>query len=759
MTILEAALDYARRGWPVFPCQPRSKIPYPGTHGVSEATTDDDIIRAWWIRWPKANVALACGVGEVPIYVVDIDLDAAKGIDGIASLAEFQPMPVTLYQNTPRGGMHLLYTTTNPVLNKNNFRKGIDIRGKGYYIMLAPSIHPNGKTYEWANDGVAIAEFPDALRPTKEPRPWENAQATPPTARKSAPVPHNEAVDRARAYLSECEPAIQGMGGHDKLLWAARAMAVGFNLDDPTAISLLWDEYNPRCSPPWDRSKPSEVKDFERKVREARRTPGKPAGWMLEEWGLSSNDTAALEFGASIASALLAAAEDASAPPVEVRATEARPAALKRRAGDFPEYLLDPPGMVGDLCRWINATAGCPQPLLALGCSITACGALFGRKVCDISDGRTNIYMMGVAHSSAGKDHPYDCVQRLFNAAGASLMLGGRVTSDSAIEVALMEYPVKLFGIDEIGHFFASIRQAGTGSGSNSHMRSIVPMLMELFSSANKLYIGKQRAEGEARRINQPHICVWGNTAPDVFYAGITTAELRDGWLGRVVTLISESRPKYKIVAHSPPPEALIQLVQAWVQRKPPARQGSGDIQSACDAHQIVVPTSREAMDIFEAFRDEAWDLMMACDKAGDDTQFLWGKALQQARTVALIIASGESFEMPEISGRTAQYAVDLIRACVSNFSRAIAANVSDSEWESEKQRIYKIIHKAGPAGISKMELTRRTQRIRDRKVRNEYIADLVESGKIIFGQNKHHPEARAGWLWALPWGIQTEEE
>lgn len=756
MTILEAALSYAQRGWMVFPCQPRSKVPYPGTRGVNDATTNEATIRAWWTRWPQSNVALACGKGS-GICVVDVDVDAEKGTDGFKSLEEFQPVPLTLAQRTPRGGAHYLYKAEDTVRNKNNFRSGIDIRAEGYYIMLAPSVHPNGGTYEWENEGQAVTDFPENLKPQKESRPWENGKTTPPPIKKPEPVTHNDVTERARAYLLECEPAIQGASGHDALLWAARAMVVGFNLDDGTALSLLWNDYNPRCTPPWDRSKPSDVKDFERKVKEVRRTPGKPFGFLLDEGGFSSGDTADIEFGATVASALLASVADT--PNEDEQVEILKPRALKKSASEYPEELLRPPGLVGELCEWMNATAGCYQPLLSMGVALTACGALFGRKVRDCSNGRTNIYMMGVAHSSAGKDHPYDCVQRLFNAAGASMMLGGRVTSDSAIEVALMEYPVKLLGIDEIGHFFASIKQAGGGTGSNSHLRSIVPMLMELYSSSGKLYIGKQRAEGEARRILQPHVCVWGNTAPDVFYKGISTAELRDGWLGRVITLISEARPKYKIIEQTDPPESLVQMVSAWVARKPPPPANAGDIRGACDAHQITVPTSPDAMAIFEAFRDEAWERMMACDKSGDDTQYLWGKALQQARTVALIVAAGERFELPEISGRTAQYAVDLIRVCVSNFGKAIAANVADSEWESEKQRIYKIVKKAGPAGISKMEVTRRTQSIRDRRVRNEYIGDLAESGKIIFKQNKHHPEARAGWLWALPWGIDEKDE
>jgi hypothetical protein len=71
--LLEAALGYAARGWPVFPCNPKNKQPLlaakkdehdkpiRGTGGVSAASTDPDQIRAWWKKWPKALIGLATG--------------------------------------------------------------------------------------------------------------------------------------------------------------------------------------------------------------------------------------------------------------------------------------------------------------------------------------------------------------------------------------------------------------------------------------------------------------------------------------------------------------------------------------------------------------------------------------------------------------------------------------------------------------------------------------------------------------------------
>ena len=51
-TVLRQALAYARRGWPVFPCQPGQKIPAT-THGFRDATTDEEQITAWFTRHPR----------------------------------------------------------------------------------------------------------------------------------------------------------------------------------------------------------------------------------------------------------------------------------------------------------------------------------------------------------------------------------------------------------------------------------------------------------------------------------------------------------------------------------------------------------------------------------------------------------------------------------------------------------------------------------------------------------------------------------
>ena len=109
--VLEAALEYAKLGWPVFPCQPGNKRPFTA-HGVKDASTDPDTIRGWWRKLPRAMIGMSTGKAS-GIAVVDVDIDEAKGKNGEASLAAVlngTTLPEGMMTvRTPRGGRHLWF--------------------------------------------------------------------------------------------------------------------------------------------------------------------------------------------------------------------------------------------------------------------------------------------------------------------------------------------------------------------------------------------------------------------------------------------------------------------------------------------------------------------------------------------------------------------------------------------------------------------------------------------------------------------------
>lgn len=717
---LNAALRYAAKGWRIFPCTPNTKIPLPGiSHGVKDATNDINQITEWWTKNPDANIALACGSGS-GVYVVDIDKRPDKGIDGFESIkGSGKKLNQSLRQNTPHGGIHLLYkcTTVAPT-NKNGFLPGVDIRSDGYYIVIAPSTI-DGKCYSWEDEDEPMAEYPEDFKPKAVVEHRSVFADIPPMCTVSAtPI-----IDRARAYLAEIPGAIEHVDGHAKLFWVAQVLVNGFRLSDSDALSLMWNEYNPRCSPPWSRNRSTE-REFEHKVAEARKNPNPSAVAIYDAVG-DYDYVEDFDFDACIESVkgLLVpkvpaiSATDNQLPKVDIQVNE----------------LMIPQGLVGDIAQWMNDTAGCYQPLFSLGASLALCGALFGRKVCDESNGRTNIYCMGVGHSSSGKDHPGDCINKILASAGAQGLLMGRMTSDSAIEKALQTNPVKMCVLDEVGHFFSTINSAGENS---SYLKTIKPTLMELFSSSHKVYIGKEKASGTPPVIDQPCVCIWGVTAPQKLYNGMTIEELQDGWIARNLIFISDSRPKYVMKPMADVPDSISESVRAWFTRQ----DGGMSITASVGASvkPIVVPMDQEARIVFDRFSQKAHEAMMVASNRGEKTEYLWGKAFQNARRIALIVACGKEFDNPTIGKYEAEYGCRLVEFLVRNAEKSIAANVSENKYECEKMRILHIIQSAGMAGVGQNELTRRTQWLKDGKIRQTYVQELIDAERIARIERKN---------------------
>lgn len=170
MTTAGAALTYAGAGLPVFPvvgvvahhcsCPRGADCQHPAKHplvagGQHAATTQPDQIRFWWSRWPWANVGMATGASS---GLVTLDVDPRSG--GAASLKDLRrwgmDVPASIRQHTGGGGAHLLYAHPGTVVPNSaghlagaGETPGLDLRGDGGYVLVAPSRHISGRRYRW----------------------------------------------------------------------------------------------------------------------------------------------------------------------------------------------------------------------------------------------------------------------------------------------------------------------------------------------------------------------------------------------------------------------------------------------------------------------------------------------------------------------------------------------------------------------------------------------------------------------------------
>lgn len=215
-------------------------------HGVDDATTDAAQIRAWWKRWPQANIGVHMGAGA-GVWGLDLD-EKDKGPDVFEAMKEGrEPLPPTPIQRSGGGGLHLFWRLPEDREVKNRVAakdaagrriKGIDVRSTGGYLVLAPSVHEStwwdgddlrvttattkARRYAWISErGVEPAPAPlwvlelvSPLAPAPRLTGRPTTTATPPTAPPPAQTDDPQLALK-RAY---CERALKN--GAERILGA-----------------------------------------------------------------------------------------------------------------------------------------------------------------------------------------------------------------------------------------------------------------------------------------------------------------------------------------------------------------------------------------------------------------------------------------------------------------------------------------------------------------------------------------------------------
>jgi len=251
--LLQAALGYAERGWPVFPCNTKTKRPLT-EHGFEDATLDASAIGAWWSRYPTALIGVPTGA---PIGAFVLDLDAGteektgevfelEALRAALEAAIGEALPATLTVDTPRGGQHLYFRLPESYEmpgNRAGLVRRVDVRGDGGYVILPPSARADGKSYTWANKrgDAAIAAAPPLLldfilrRGRWAPGVSAPAPVAPATGLRGAPGPSSQAgcaSEAVRKYaLSALDKEARAVAGafeggrNDQLNRSAFALA------------------------------------------------------------------------------------------------------------------------------------------------------------------------------------------------------------------------------------------------------------------------------------------------------------------------------------------------------------------------------------------------------------------------------------------------------------------------------------------------------------------------------------------------------
>ena len=574
--LLDAALAYAARGWHVFPCHtPRpdgrcdcgerdcddtEKHPigkHPRTaHGFKDGTTDPAVIRAWWKRWPHANVAIATGAAS-GLTVVDVDPDY---LDTLATLtATHGALPDTVTAISGGGGRHYFFKHLPGKTNVVKADGWVDLRTDGGYVVAAPSLHKAGRRYEWEAtahpDDLPLADMPSwlaAVFPDRDAPPRPAAAATTNgTNGTQTDIPDG----RRNATLASLAGTMRKRGMTQEAITAA----------------LLADNAA-RCKPPLD---PAVVVKIAGSI--SRYDPAAPSNGVYHAPDLPPLDLADLSAPLDLEDE---AALHAAATPRPAAADQAA-TADQVEAEDDLDLVPEAPDIpaitwLDDYAELMIELTCAPRSFHRLG-GLVALSMAVGpgaRLRMSFGDIHGNLYGAIIGESSAFyKTTAMRQVRGLLvRAALPHYLLQPQFTSEGLTK-ALSEQATGLILRDELSTLFASHRQ--------KYSQFVKSDLTAIFDGDP---FGKLKA-GEVQRVDKPYLSILGTTTPDGFYNSITGDDWRTGFLARWLFALPDSLPDFDSDSRllTQTDEARLQGLAATL-IKISARPG-GDFTLDADAH------------------------------------------------------------------------------------------------------------------------------------------------------------------------------
>ena len=373
---------------------------------------------------------------------------------------------------------------------------------------------------------------------------------------------------------------------------------------------------------------------------------------------------------------------------------------------------------MSDVMAWNLATAHRPQPVLALAGAIALQAVLAGRKVEDARRNRTNLYIIAVASSAAGKDRARDANTDILYHSGAGALDGsGDLASDAGLISAVEAHPAIMFQIDEIGRLLRT-----TSDAKDPHRFNIVTALMRLYSTAAGVYRGKAYADSKRNvEIDQPCVCLHGMTVPEHLFKAMTAENLSDGMLARMLIFEVPGMGERQFAEYYPPPQAILDAAGWWFRFAP-----GGNLSAEHPKPERIAVTN-EAKAIFDAL---AGKVDAALDTGDNVAQSVWARAEEKACRLALVYACSANRKCLRIDTAAATWACDLSEYLTRRMLWLASEWVSAGTFDERQKRIVRMIRDAG-GEITKNALLHRTRSLSMRE-RTEALHNLVATGEIV---------------------------
>lgn len=719
-TPLDAAREYVRRGWRVVPVPFKRKRPV--LKEWERLRLTDAELPGYFDQ--PANIGLI--LGEPSGWLVDVDLDCAEAR---ALAADYLPPTPAKTGRPGASASHWWYIAdgTKTIQHRDPVTKQmtVELRSTGGQTVVGPSIHPTGQPYDVLAGEPAVVPAAtltgcvEALaKRVIELRHGE--QPAPPVRNPNALAVDRHRVNsptdverRALAYLDKMPPAVSGNGGHAATYTAATVLVHGFEIDPERALALLLDYYNPRCEPPWTE------KELRHKVTSAATKPHQqPRGWLLNEQREPPPDP-----GVDI-SALVGQATGVTKPASTVVISD-RDEPIRSSAedpGPLPDELLRMPGFVSEVMDLSLGAAPYPNVPLAFCGAVALQAFLGGRKVRDPADNRTNLYLIGLAYASSGKEFPRKVNAATLHAVGLTKSLGESFASGEGLQDSLNDNPCMLFQTDEIDGLLQSINKA-----KDARFENILGTLLKMYSCANGFYpVRKKAGKQAAETIEQPCLVIYGTAIPNEYYSALSERMLTNGFFARSIIVDAIKRGDGQEPGDFRATPRIQETAQYWANFNP----GKGNLEKFYPTPKIVPYTDDAKTLLIEARKACEAEYKQAESRGDPVGTTVWGRTSEHIRKLALIYAISVNHREPSIDTSAARWATRFMlhqtRRMLFMAQGHVAANPFHAECLKAKQKL-----REAPDGTLPHSVLLKRMKL-DGQSFQKLMDTLIEQGDVI---------------------------
>lgn len=405
---------------------------------------------------------------------------------------------------------------------------------------------------------------------------------------------------------------------------------------------------------------------------------------------------------------------------------------------DMPEFLLSPPGILGDIVNYYNVSARAPQPGFAVQTALAVGSIVAARNYRTTKGNHSSLYFLNIAKSGTGKEHAKTVIEDILQAANLEDYINGSgYTSSGAVFSSLLRAPKHITVIDEFGRYL----EAAQGQ-KNTNLMEANTQLMEAIgrchgtmrpSSYSTMTLTKDKAKEMAgRQIKNPAITLIGMTTPVAFFNNLRSDAVADGFLGRFI-IHQSNMPR--MVHDDKDMIDVPHKITSWVralQERAGYSIGSADA-AAEEPNFVTLAFHADATNLLKDFSQSCVDMANALERFG--LEALPGRAKEMAMRIALIVQLAVEPSSEIIGKEAVAWAIEYMKFSLNQSASTLKMKMAGSTFEADKKEILAAIRAAGPEGVSWSEMQKTPPYSKHKKRDLGDIMDSLIAAELIVNE------------------------